>query len=315
MLSTGMAKFMMKMFEARPTFSEKNVGDLSEVFSHEAFVSAGESKQKAIMLKSSESKYKGELQYPWDNYFGFNLSPMLADKVVLDLGCFTGGRSVAWFEKYKMRKIYGIDVDQIYIDAAAQFAEIHNVSADFRLAFGETLPYEDAAFDAILSMDVFEHVRSVQKTLNECYRVLKPGGKLLLVFPGYFQPIEHHLGMVTRMPGIHWLFAGKTLVKAYSEILDERGVEANWYKRSSSVLQPWEKGHTINGTTFGSFKKMVKGMDWKRTRYIHVPIGSIGRNISRNKFIPTLSKLLIPLTFMPGVREIFLHRITCILEK
>ena len=65
----------------------------------------------------------------------------------------------------------------------------------------ENLPFPDERFDAILSFDVFEHVQDVAATLAECHRVLKQGGLLLVVFPGYWQPREHHLGLATRLPG------------------------------------------------------------------------------------------------------------------
>lgn len=315
MRSTRIAKFMMKTFEVHPTFSDTDVGDLNEVFNHKSFLHATESQQNCIKLKSSESKYNGEFQYPWDNYFGFDLSPVLQGKRALDLGCFTGGRSVAWFERYKLQKIVGIDVKQVYIDAAKQFATVHNANAEFRMGCGETVPFEDETFDAILSFDVFEHVRSVWQTLKECYRVLKTGGKVFAVFPSYFHPIEHHLSLVTRVPGIHWIFTGETLIRAYSEILEERGENAYWYARSSPTLESWERGNTINGTTFSAFKHLISGMNWKVVSYIRKPIGSIGRNVTRHRLVPTIAKLLFPLTLVPGGQEIFLHRITCILEK
>ena len=68
----------------------------------------------------------------------------------------------------------------------------------------------DNSFDYIVNFDVLEHVRDVEIVLKECFRVLKPDGKLLAVFPPFFQPLEAHLGMVTKMPALHWLFSGKT---------------------------------------------------------------------------------------------------------
>lgn len=80
------------------------------------------------MLSSSESKYNSEVNYPWDHYFGINLFPLHHGKYVLDLGCFTGGRSVAWYEKYKLEYLMGVDVNQIFIDAAQQFSRIKRLS-------------------------------------------------------------------------------------------------------------------------------------------------------------------------------------------
>ena len=214
-----------------------------------------------------------------------------------------------------MQHISGIDVRQVFIESAKQFASMHNTRADFEVGFGESLPFENKIFDAILSFDVFEHVQNLEKTLNECYRVLKIGGRLFLVFPSYFHPIEHHLSLVTRTPCIHWFFSGKTCIRAYYEILKERGDKAYWYKRLSANVESWERGNTINGITLSQFKAIIKGMNWRVVRPVSKPIGSIGRNISRNRLIRTMSKLFSPLTKIPGLREIFLHRITYILEK
>jgi hypothetical protein len=45
------------------------------------------------------------------------------------------------------------------------------------------------------------------------------------------------------------------------------------------------------------------------------PIGSIGRNASRKLSYRLMSRLFVPLTALPGLQEIFLHRVTYILEK
>ena len=91
---------------------------MNEVFNHPIFLNASESIKKKIMLESSQNKYKVEIQSPLDHYFGLDIAPLLKGKVALDLGCFTGGRSVAWAERYELKQIYGIDVAQTYIEAA-----------------------------------------------------------------------------------------------------------------------------------------------------------------------------------------------------
>lgn len=315
MNTTDIAIKVMKSVERRPVFSEKNVGELNEVFNHRAFLDADKFKRNAIMLKSSQSKYKDECDYPFDNYFGFDLRPLLKRKNALDLGCFTGGRSVAWLERYEIAKISGIDVKQEYIQAATQFAAKHNANSEFIVSHGEKLPFDDESFDAVLSFDTLEHVKNVQDTLSECYRVLKQGGRLFVVFPSYYHPIEHHLSLATMAPCIHWIFSGNTLIEAYSEILDQRGDEAYWYKRSSRRLESWEKGNTINGMTFAQFKKILANQHWRIFREVHKPIGAIGRNMEGNVPAKILSKLFIPLTYIPGLQELFLHRNTFVLEK
>jgi SAM-dependent methyltransferase len=315
MMSVQLAKSFMKMREAVPAPPGERVGELQEVFRHRIFLEGTQERRKAIMLESSRSKYESELAYPWDHYFGRDLAPLLQGQVALDLGCFTGGRSIAWFERYGLRFIHGIDVEPEYIEAATQFAATKGVPSRYHLAHGEQLPFADGELDAILSFDVFEHVQDVGRTLQECRRILKKGGRLFVVFPSYFHPTEHHLALATRLPGIHYLFSGKTLVRAYHELLQERGEAARWYWRNSPQLADWERGNTINGTTLAKFRRLIRGGDWKTVLHSEKPIGSIGRNASRLRGAALLSPALGLAARVPGLREIFLHRITFILEK
>lgn len=315
MNTVSVAKAIMKLGEVHPASPHKEIGACQELFWHERFVSAPAEERRAIMLASSEKKYAEEMAYPWDRYFGMDLAPQLRGRSVLDLGCFNGGRGVAWCERYQFAQLIGIDVAPVFIEAARQFARTKNIDARFEIARGETLPFEPDSFDAIVSFDVFEHVQDLDKTLRECRRVLRGGGRLFVVFPSYYQPIEHHLGMATRLPGLQYLFSGATLARAYYEILRERGAEAKWYWRKAPELEPWEKGNTINGTTYRGFKQHIADTAWNVLLNPKLPIGSIGRNASRKQAYRLMSHLFAPLTAVPGLQEIFLHRITYILEK
>jgi len=312
-ITTRLAKAVMKLREVTP--DPANTGGLQEVFNLRSFREAPQAVRDEIMSQSSQAKYREEVEYPWDAYFDIDITALLGGKHALDLGCFNGGRGAAWYERYRLSRITGIDVDQVYIDAATRFAAAHGIRARYTVAQGETLPFPDASFDAILSFDVLEHVRSVSATMKECYRVLKPGGLFLLVFPSYFQPNEHHLGMVTRFPGIQCLFSGRTLIRAYSEILAERGESAYWYRRRSDEPAPWERGHTINGTTLARFRVILRELDWRIIHQSRKPILTIGRNMSRSALNRFTGTLLTPFTFVPGMQEVILHRLTFVLQK
>ena len=315
MMAYRLAKAVMKAIPATPASPEQAIGDLQEVFRHDLFLKAEPRRRAVIMLESSRNKYESEIDYPWDHYFGFDLRPVLTGKEVLDLGCFTGGRAVAWCERYGLARLTGVDIDEVFIEAGNRFAKTRAAPAHFQLACGERLPFEDCSFDAVLSYDVLEHVRNVAETLKECYRVLKPKGRCYLVFPSYFQPVEHHLSLVTRVPAIQCFFSGTTLVKAYCEILNERGEAAQWYQRKSAALEPWEQSNTLNGITLRKFRSILSDANWRVVLHSHKPIGSIGRSIANNKLVRLMSNAFKPLTYIPGLQEVFLHRLTFILEK
>ena len=58
---------------------------------------------------------------------------------------------------------------------------------DFEYAADGRLPAEAADYDCILSTQVLEHVEDPAAYLQECYRVLSPGGHLLLTTHGIFE--------------------------------------------------------------------------------------------------------------------------------
>jgi SAM-dependent methyltransferase len=55
------------------------------------------------------------------------------------------------------------------------------------------LPYKDRTFDLIVSDQVFEHVSNQEQSFRELYRILKPGGHAVHIFPAKYQLIEPHI--------------------------------------------------------------------------------------------------------------------------
>jgi SAM-dependent methyltransferase len=52
-----------------------------------------------------------------------------------------------------------------------------------RLEFLSSLPYDDDTFDLVYTVEVIEHLRNPLDLLAEAYRVLRPGGKLIITTP------------------------------------------------------------------------------------------------------------------------------------
>jgi len=71
---------------------------------------------------------------------------------------------------------------------------------------GSTIPFPDRHFDMVISNQVFEHVVNLDEALEEIQRVLKPGGKLLCLFPSKEVIREGHCGILFA----HWLPRSKT---------------------------------------------------------------------------------------------------------
>jgi len=305
-------RWLMKRFERVPPTDGYH---LSEIFNHPAYVNGSAEDRREIQRRSSLAKYEDEERFRWDAYFGAEIKPLLPGKVALDLGSFTGGRSVAWAEHYHLERIYGVDVRPDFAQAGCRFAAERNVTGRFVTGIGERLPFRDGSFEAVLSFDVFEHTRNPERVLAECRRVLRPGGRLFVVFPGFFHPIEHHLGDVTYAPFLHYFFSGEQLVRAYNEIIAERGEAAAWYARRQPGLASWERGVTINGTTVRGFRRMICRTNWIVEHRPVLPLLRVGRRLAGRPFLRALSYLLAPFAHLPILEEILCHRIIYILRK
>lgn len=305
-------RWLMKRFERFPTPDRYDMG---EIFDHPDYVEGDNERRRKIQHRSSLMKYEDERRCPWDAYFGIALRPLLRGRDVLDLGCFTGGRTLAWAERYGPAHCYGIDVRFDFAQAARRFASHRGSAARFAVGVGEAIPFRDNCLDAILSYDVFEHTRDVERVLAECRRVLRPGGRLFVVFPGYFHPIEHHLGCVTLTPCLHWFFSGADLVAEYNRIVAERGDQARWYARRRPGLASWERCHTINGTTVRAFRRMIGRGGWTVEREVVLPLFRVGRAVGRRRILRVIGWLIAPLAHLPVLEEALRHRIVYVLRK
>lgn len=102
---------------------------------------------------------------------------------LLDIATGTGDLAIAFAKKTKAKKIIGLDLSQGMLDQA--ITKIQGQPYADRLSFvkgdSEALPFEDNYFDAItVSFGVrnFEHL---DNGLTEIYRVLRPGGLLVIL--------------------------------------------------------------------------------------------------------------------------------------
>ena len=102
-------------------------------------------------------------------------------KTVLDLGNGTGRHAVYLAKNGFV--VYGLDSSPEAIRATQQWLSEEGLTADLKLGnMMEPLPYQDAFFDALLSIKVINHGDSaaIRKIAQEITRVLKQGGLLFV---------------------------------------------------------------------------------------------------------------------------------------
>jgi SAM-dependent methyltransferase len=100
-------------------------------------------------------------------------------KRVLDLGCRSGALTRHLLEG---NSVVGLDVDVAALEKAAALG-IEPVRANVE----EPLPFEDAAFDAVVAGELFEHLQFPDALVAEIRRVLRPGGVLVGSVPNAFR--------------------------------------------------------------------------------------------------------------------------------
>jgi SAM-dependent methyltransferase len=99
------------------------------------------------------------------------------DRKLLDLGCGTG---IGLQELGRFGTNYGVDFSPL----ALEFCAGRGLSR-IALGNGEQLPFKSNTFDAIMSLDTFEHIPDHEAAYREALRVLKPGGILVMSVPAF----------------------------------------------------------------------------------------------------------------------------------
>ncbi len=95
---------------------------------------------------------------------------------ILDVGCGTG---LLMKEMQKFGPVDGVD----FSERAIAYCKERGLSP--RLGSAEALPYGDNSFDAAIFFDVMEHLENDAQACGEVYRVLAPGGMVLVSVPAF----------------------------------------------------------------------------------------------------------------------------------
>jgi SAM-dependent methyltransferase len=101
---------------------------------------------------------------------------------VLDIGSGAGGADVVLVQEHGAGTVTGIDVESRLVDRAAERARRLELDCriSYRLVEPGPLPLSDSSFDAVFSKDSIIHVRDKEHLFSEAFRVLRPGGLLVV---------------------------------------------------------------------------------------------------------------------------------------
>jgi SAM-dependent methyltransferase len=242
--------------------------------------------------------------------------PDMAGLTVLDLGSGYGGKTVALAEALHPERVVGVEPYANVIERSNGYAQFRGSrNCEFRQCGHLDIPAADNEFDVLVSHDVIEHVADPKATIAEMRRVLKPNGKAYIVFTPYWGALSHHLGYVSRLPFIHWLFSPNTLVKAINRIL----TGANG-PRYGVVPQPAPKKSydgkfdclpTLNGISGPDFLTLAKQQGFE-VEYLNYP--TIAERFAPNRTIlARVNRGLMRLH--PVLTDGLSFNLTCILRR
>jgi tocopherol O-methyltransferase len=100
---------------------------------------------------------------------------------ILDVGCGIGGSSLYLAEKFNATAT-GITLSPVQANRAKERSQAAGLAqrSQFVVADALKMPFPDQSFDFVWSLESGEHMPDKRQFLQECYRVLKPGGTFLM---------------------------------------------------------------------------------------------------------------------------------------
>ena len=214
------------------------------------------------------------------------------DHSILDFGCGYGNLLEAFVQKGLNAK--GVDIKAYWLEGNVNIHERMGVIDVENYRF----PYDDNSFDMVCSTSVFEHVQGYKKSLREIYRVLKPGGVSIHLFPGpWIMPVEPHIfvplaSMIQSKNWFNfWAFVG--IRNSFQKNKGWKEVARLNYEYSQTGIhyEPRSKVKEMVLDIFGNIRYPSK-------EYLkHSPGGAarLGRRISKYFPIPFYDKLLFSL--------------------
>ena len=102
----------------------------------------------------------------------------LAEGVVLDIG-IGSGLNIPFYNKTKIKQLYGLDPSKELLDIAKSIAKKENLEIEFLECGAESVPLPDKSIDTVLITYTMCTIPDVTLSNSEIIRVLKDDGKLL----------------------------------------------------------------------------------------------------------------------------------------
>jgi len=165
----------MKKAEILPT---KN--DVQEFWNRNVcqteFLKTGQRGSEKFFQEAEQLRYKYHFYLP--DLFNWIAIQKPSGKL-LEIGC-SMGTDLLQLAKRGLN-VTGIDLTEAGINLARQRFELYGIPAELKVDDAENLSFPNNSFDVVYSFGVLHHTPDTQKSIDEVYRVLKPGGLAVIM--------------------------------------------------------------------------------------------------------------------------------------
>jgi ubiquinone/menaquinone biosynthesis C-methylase UbiE len=102
--------------------------------------------------------------------------------LALEIGPGPGYLGLEWLKNTQGTTLKGLDISADMIAVAQRNAGVYQLSdrVEYVTSSGVRLPFEDGLFDAVFTASSLHEWSEPKETLHEIWRVLKPGGRMLI---------------------------------------------------------------------------------------------------------------------------------------
>jgi len=127
---------------------------------------------------------------------GCSLCEISDQSYILDICARTGNGTKYFYEQGKVRKAVCADVSRVFQDICMSNLKAKGIPFKTILFDDYNLPFAEAEFDAILCFETIEHFSQPLTFLNELFRLLKPGGEMVLTCPNILWEPVHSMAAI-----------------------------------------------------------------------------------------------------------------------
>jgi SAM-dependent methyltransferase len=185
----------------------------------------------------------------------------LEGKTVLDFGCGSGELSRLLKER-GAAKIYGVDLNTEALDQARR-ANRYGSSVEFLLGAESSIPLPNNSLDVVFCLSVLEHVIDVDSILDEWYRTLRPGGRVLIEWCAWHHPDGSHLDSIIPIPYAQCMFSERTLSRTAGRLRRSPSYRLKFWDdqnrlANEAVISDQYTENFLNKMSIGEFNAKLK---------------------------------------------------------